>query len=408
MKNILILIFLPLVIFGQQTEESSASSMPVRTTVFNVMDYGAKGIGSKYDDTDAFQAAFKAAIAVHGKVIIPSPPSFYNLTNTIEIVPARGAQCYVNVEAWGHTVTQIRYTGPGNRPVFKVLGLKSSIISGVKVVIAPGPSNIQVWDIDTDSERESTSHVTFKSCISNLGDGINNVGWRLGHLSAGSYDDISNYQWENCAVYGHRTGKIVSGQIGWLVEGPNTLSNTWMGGFGAFLDKIYSNFSTPDTRAGTPQGNGSVYFYGLGGSHNNIDFEVACSGTYLISGGRFEVGKTFLNVRTGSDHPAITLTAVQLSTYTPDDGCVFNMDRPGTLILDGCRLINDNKSSFSSDMIRLGGFGKGRGSLIVRAGAYPAAKPFYVKKHPLWKINIESVGKFSGVHTTEYFEDVKE
>jgi hypothetical protein len=51
-------------------------------------------------------------------------------------------------------------------------------------------------------------------------------------------------------------------------------------------------------------------------------------------------------------------------------------------------------------MIRLGGFGKGRGSLIVRAGAYPAAKPFFVKKHPLWKVNIESVGRFAGVHTS--------
>jgi hypothetical protein len=206
-------------------------------------------------------------------------------------------------------------------------------------------------------------------------------------------------------VYGHRAEKTVSGQIGWLIEGPNTLSNTWMGGFGAHLDKIFSNASQPDTGARTPQGNGSVYFYGLGGSHNNIDFEIASSGTYLISGGRFEVGKKFLNVRTGSDHPAITVTAVQLSTYTPTDGCVFNMDRPGTLILEGCRLINNDKSAFASNMIKLGGFGGGRGTLIVRGGAYPARKPFYTKTHPSWKINIHSVGKLSGVHTTDYFTD---
>jgi hypothetical protein len=56
-------------------------------------------------------------------------------------------------------------------------------------------------------------------------------------------------------------------------------------------------------------------------------------------------------------------------------------------------------------MIRLGGFGGGRGTLIVRGGAYPASKPFYRKMHPSWKINIQSVGKLSGVHTTDYFTD---
>lgn len=415
MKNILILVFSPLVIFCQQGEEKNISSRSDNSgaersvgTTFNVMDYGARGTGGKHDDTHAFQAAFKAAIEVHGKVIIPAPPAFYNLTNTIEIVPAKGPQCYLTIEGWGHTASQIHYTGQGNRPVFKIIGLKASIISGVKVVIASGSNNIQVWDIDTDAVSESTSHVTFKNCITNLGDGMNNVGWRLGHLSGGNNGDISNYQWENCAAYGYRSGKTIPGQIGWLVEGHNTLSNTWMGGFGAFLDKIYSNFSEPGTGARSKQGNGSVYFYGLGGSHNNIDFEIACSGTYLISGGRFEVGKKFLNVKGGSDHPAITISAVQLSSYTPDDGCVFNMDRPGTLILDGCRLINADNSMFASDMIKLGGFGKGRGSLIVRAGSYPAIKSFYTKKNPSWKINIESVGKLSGVHTTDYFADEKE
>lgn len=404
----LVIFFAPILAqatMGKTENITELSTIDSNTAVFNVMDYGAIGIGSGYDDTRAFQAAFKDAIKAHGKIIIPAPPGFYNLTNTIEIVPAKGAQCYLTIEAWGHTVTQIRYTGPGNQPVFKVLGLKSSLISGVKVVIAPGISAVQVWDIDTGEVEESTSHVTFKNCISNLGDGVNNVGYRLGHASGGSNGDISNYQWENCVVYGHRTEKSVPGQIGWLIEGHNTLSNTWMGGFGAHLDKIFSNASQPETGARSPQGNGSVFFYGLGGSHNNIDFEIASSGTYLISGGRFEVGKKFLNVRNGSDHPSITVTAVQLSTYTPSDGCVFNMDRPGTLILEGCILMNSNNTTFSSKMIKLGGFGAGRGILMVRGGAYPAAKPFYTKANPSWKIDIQNVGKLNGVRTTDFFTD---
>src|SRR5688572_18930400 len=227
---LLTIVAFPRLIMCQTTDRQPS------TTSFNVIDFGAKGIGLKHDDTKAFQDAVKAAIAVHGKLTIPAPSSFYNITNTIDIVPAKGAQCYLSIEAWGHTASQIHYTGKGGRPVFRVLGLKSSIISGVKVVIAPGISGVQVWDIDTNSEAESTSLVTFKNCISNLGDGENNVGWRLGHRSAGSNDDISNYQWENCSAYGNRDGGgPLPGQLGWLVEGHNTLSNTWMGGFGAFL-----------------------------------------------------------------------------------------------------------------------------------------------------------------------------
>lgn len=291
--------------------------------------------------------------------------------------------------------------------MFNVLGLKGSIISGVKVVIEPGISGVQVWDIDTNSEAESTSGVTFKNCVSIVGNGENNVGWRLGHLSAGSNDDISHYLWENCSAYGNREGDPKPGQIGWLIEGHNTLSNSWMGGFGAFLDKLYSNSSQENTNADARQGNGSVFFFGTGGSHNNIDFEIACSGTYLISGGRFEEGKVFLNVKPGSDHPAVTMTAVQLSTYRPKDGCVFNMDRPGTLILDGCRLINADNAAFKSTMIKLGGIGEGRGTLIVRGGAYAAAQPFYTQSDRPWEISIQGVGKFSRTQTKENFKNEK-
>jgi hypothetical protein len=87
-----------------------------------------------------------------------------------------------------------------------------------------------VWDIDTSPEFASTSLVTFKNCNTLLGNGTNNVGWRLGHVSGGGAD-ISNYQWENCAAYGNEgEATCVAGQIGWLVEGRNTLLNSWFGG----------------------------------------------------------------------------------------------------------------------------------------------------------------------------------
>src|SRR5688500_7574371 len=103
MRKIIFLILFPLGAFCQEMAEQKHASNSAAKTSFNVMDFGAKGIGTKYDDTQAFQEAVRAAIAVHGQLIIPSPPSFYNITNTIEIIPSKGAQSYLTIEAWGHT-----------------------------------------------------------------------------------------------------------------------------------------------------------------------------------------------------------------------------------------------------------------------------------------------------------------
>jgi len=369
----------------------------------SVKDFGAKGDGTT-DDTKAFQDAINAAIEADGaELLIPIPTYFYNIKNTITIKPAAAdPQCYLNIRAFGVTNTQIRYTGPGNRAVFKIVGLKSSTISGVKVWVVEGVSGVVVWDIDTTPEYSSTSLVTFTNCITLLGNGVNNVGWRLGHISGGS-GDVSNYQWENCAAYGDEgTGVVVPGQIGWLSEGRNTLLNNWFGGFGAYLDKIFSNASQPGTGATTENGNGSVSFFGLGGSHNNIDFEFHAEQTYLISGGRFEVGKKFIVVKDGVEDPIITVTGAEVEDYAPTDGNLIYMGRPASLTLDGCRMIA--KSGDFSNMITLAGE-RGLGRLLVRGGSYTAPKPFYKITKGTWQVDIQSVGKLNGPYATEFFDN---
>ena len=404
------LLLIPFVFFLACSDEITYTEEITQQTIntgdspsFSVKDFGAKGDGTT-DDTKAFQDAVKAAIeAGGGELVIPIPQSYYNIKNTINIVPAPGdPQCYINIKAFGVTGTQIRYTGPGNRPVFKVIGLKASQIDGLKVWVVQGISGVVVWDIDTTPEFGSTSLVTFKNCNTLLGNGTNNVGWRLGHVSGG-YADISNYQWENCAAYGNEgDGTIVAGQIGWLVEGRNTLLNSWFGGFGAFLDKIYSNYSTPGTGATYENGNGSVFFYGLGGSHNNIDFEIAAEQIYYITGGRFEVGKKFLVVRDGVEDPIVTVTGVEVDAYSSPDGNLIHMGRPGSLTLDGCRMMA--KEGDFSNMITLGGE-RGLGRLFVRAGSYTSPKPFYKIVKGTWQVNIQGVGKLNGVYATEYFDN---
>ncbi len=386
MKYILLILLFPAICLAQ----------------FNVkQDFGAKGDG-KTDDTQAFQRAINAAIAAKGRLIIPTPSAFYKITKTLNVVPASGGQVFMEIEAWGwgNGTNVIRYMGASNSAVFKIVGLKQSIWTGLKVGIEDGLTGVQVFDIDTTPSAESTSFVTFKNFYLNLGNKPNNVGFRLGHLSGGGAD-ISNYQWENCVVFGSR----LPGQVAYLVEGNNTLSNTWMGGFVAHCDKIYSNKSGAGARS--DRGNGSVYFYGLGGSHNNTDFEVAFEQTYVISGGRFESGRRFLNVIDHSFHASITVQGCQINDYETKDGILMYMGTAGSLLIDNCNM-NLRGGDFTR-MIVLGGTGA-KGTLMVRGGAASSSKPFYHKigNATQWKVYVEGVGKFSspnGVFSTDMFQD---
>jgi hypothetical protein len=170
----------------------------------------------------------------------------------------------------------------------------------------------------------------------------------------------------------------------------------------AYLDKIFSIISTPGTGAKTVNGNGSVFFYGIGGSHNNIDFEIAAEQVYYITGGRYELGKKFIVVRDGVEDPIITVTGCQVTDYDSPDGNVIHMGRPGSLTLDGCRMIA--KGGDFSNMITLGGE-RGLGRLIVRGGSYTSPKPFYKIVKNTWQVNIQGVGKLNGPYATEFFEN---
>ncbi|MDH4089182.1 MAG: hypothetical protein OEV74_15960 [Cyclobacteriaceae bacterium] len=390
MKALIFILLFPAALAAQR---NPSADVAVQNT-FNVMSYGAKGNGIA-DDTQAFQNAFDAANAANGKVIIPSPAQFYRLTNTINVVPVTGNQVWIHVEAWGRAGS-IRYHGVSNKPVFRIIGLKGAVWTGVNVAIGNGLTNVQCFDIDTTPEAESTSFVTFKDCYLDLGNQPNNDGFRLGHNSGGGAD-ISNYQWENCTVFGTRK----SGQIAYHIEGSNTLSQTWMGGFVAFCDRAYSNKSGTGAKDG--RGNGSVYFFGMGCSQNNIDYDINFEQTYLISGGRYEAGGSFLETGVGSYHAAITVENLQINDYKSDH--LFDINTAATLVISNCRM-NKQSSSFT-DLVRVSAQ-SGAGSVIIDGGGTRAVN-IINKEKGRWKAYTRGLGKFSdanGVFIGSYYPDL--
>ncbi|HMG91022.1 MAG TPA: glycosyl hydrolase family 28-related protein [Chryseolinea sp.] len=360
-------------------------------TYFNIKHYGATGDGNT-DDTKAIQEAINACIQAHGKLIIPAPDNFYKITNTLNIEPkAPDIQVWMHVEGWGNRNFQIVYMGPSGKPAVKIIGLKGGIIEGMRVRIAHGINNVQCFDIGTSLQANSTSAFSFVNCDAELGDGINNKGWRLGYIDAGGGADISQIVWNNCTAWGQE-GKITPGQVGYENTGHNTLQLTWIGSGSVFCD-----------RGVVATAGGSQFFFGYGASHNGTDFYISTSNQFSIYGGRFEVGKTFLQVTPASSHPSITISNSIISEYAPDNGRLIDFNRTGTLILDGVKIENANGRNHGANMIWLGGT-TGQGNLHVRGGAFHSSDPFFtVETAGRWRLKVEDVGKLNANYESETY-----
>ncbi|HTU93432.1 MAG TPA: hypothetical protein VMF69_25355 [Gemmataceae bacterium] len=209
---------------------------------FNVTAYGAIG-DNGHDDTAAFQAAFKAAAAVQGKVLIPAPKINYKLTGPITIKPASDRQLRINVEARGG-YSSITYSGPSNRSVFITYGLKDSTFEGVKVQLAAGVSGVVVWDMRCSPVYSSNSNILFRNCFIALGTGGRNIGWRT--TPGGGFGDFATLHWQECYVQG--SGPSL-GDIAWQNGTTNSLPWTFTNCFFSCLWRGYlsGNIGTTTT-----------------------------------------------------------------------------------------------------------------------------------------------------------------
>lgn len=351
---------------------------------FNVLDYGAKGDGVN-DDWQAIQNAWNAAVLVHGTVIIPPSLYGYRITKTLKFYPPI-QQAWASIRGSGHHGFQIQYAGPSGQAAVEIVGLKGGIIEGLKVRIMPGISNATCIDIGTSVAAESTSCFSFINCDAEMGNGQNNVGWRLGYLDGFTGSDISQILWLNCSAWGGGQ----PGQIGWDNVGHNTLQLTWNGGGGAFCDKLVR------CNAG-----GSMYFFGLGGSHNNVDFELNSSNSFSITGGRFEVGKTFLK---STGNITMSIINIEIGDYNPPNGRVFDLNRACSILIEGLRM--EGGSAKGNQTFFLGGGAPEKGSFFIRGGSiHNVSDPFYSEGQVgVYRVNIQDVGRRgSSIHYNDSY-----
>ena len=359
---------------------------------FDVYSYGARGDGVS-DDSQAFNDAFIAARNAKGTMVIPPASNFYRLNSTINIVPDASNQVWVDIKAKGKA-GEIRYFGPSNTPVFKIIGLKGSLWEGLNVAISAGQSGVQIFDIQTTVEANSSSFNTFKTFYLNLGSGVNNIGIRTGAVDGGANDgkDISNYNFENLTVFGSR----IAGQYAFQNLGMNTLSMAWYGGFVAFCDKVYSNISAD----GTKRGNGAVAFYGLGGSHNNLDFHFAFEQSYIISGGRWEVGSKFLKVSDGA-YASVVVEGLVIHDYSSEN--VIEAANATSLTLKGVQISKTFGGTYNSCILLSA---NGRNGVLNMQNCALSSNVLYTKTgNTLWDITALGISKLDGVWSSGFFNN---
>ncbi|UKT64907.1 hypothetical protein [Pedobacter mucosus] len=397
----------------QPTKEINNQLEPVSGSVENLphefvvtdKKYGAVGDGL-HDDTQAFQNAINDCIAANGKLIIPPTALYkhYRITKTLLVFPNVRKELQMDLECLGVPRDCIRYFGPKGTACFRVVGLRCSKWTGLKIKLGDTEGLVGV-DLDCDNGVGSLSYVSFENCHIVLGKGVNQKGWKIGEVSS-SGGDISNLQWSNCTVYGSNSPAIPS-QFAWHIKGGNTLNNSLINCFTARVGVFYNN---------QDGGNGSVSFIGCGGSNNLKEFKISNSQNYSIIGGRWESGKTFLEVAYGIVSPAISLVNVEINDYHPLDGVMFKLDMPCSLSLDNCNLMGgDLAKGFGTNMITLvGGDLKGLtlyGRVFVRNGSIQSNSNTFIthqKKNGLkWYIKTEGVGKLNtkGV-ASSLFEDI--
>jgi hypothetical protein len=387
---------------GDDGDDAICSSCPPGTGtgsvlrgVYFVENYGANG-SDNLPDTQAFQDAITAATPVGGEVWWGPASNYWNINNTLQVIPAPGSnQLWISITGHG-SVHQMRYTGPSGKAVFRVLGMKKGTFTGVRLSINSGITGVAVFDVVTSEASNSSSGVLMTDMRFNLGNGMDNIGVRLGNENGGN-GDISHYTFIGVDVYGggadRGKGDPIPGQYAFQNLGHNTLANAWEDCFVANCDAFFTN----STRDGTRRGNSAVTFKACGGAHNGTDFVTAWEGPYNIFGGRFENGhRKFLEQKnsTAGKYQQITMIGVVIKDYNAPGGVMIDILRPTSLSMDNVLMTNGRSNNKFTKPIRLAANGD-FGALKISGGGIlsDAAKPYAIEGNTKWGVTVENVAR---------------
>jgi len=330
--------------------------------------YGAKGNGTT-DDTAAIQAAANDACAAQGILYFPAPAVTYKVTATITLQPATGTQLALRIHGEGQ-FNSITWEGGNNTSVFHALGLKRTVIDGLRVAITATAVGVIGFDFDTSAVYGSTSSCEFRNSYVNLTNGATNcVGFRANHFNGG---DFSFWVFENFFVESGATG---AGNQGFVIEGSNGLACMFISCGGDSLDNVFSTAHT----TGGHDGGGQYYFYNCGGTGNLTAYNLGQPAAYGIYGGRWETGQLLLNALGGGSSPgAYHLSAVQCSGWVGDSsGRVINSHGPGSIVLDAVQIDKAGGTTFDLNMITFNPGTNNFGALVINGGSFMCSSPIY-------------------------------
>lgn len=358
----------------------------------NIRDYNASVGNGTNDDAVGLQSAVTDSISEGKPIAIgpPNPGGFWNLASPI-LAPTGtpSGQNALSIAGYGLRYYDIRWRGGNSASVFKLVGSHNTSFRDIKIYVDQH-HDVNVWDLDTAAAAGSTGSLSFYDCEVDAGPGVNNVGWRFGHVSAGGAD-LSFIDLNNCSFDGEPSGgTAAAGTCGVLVEGANTLNLNVRGGHCYYAAKGYSNVS--GAGATNAVGGGNISFHGFGTSHNELDFEQGNNAVMKISAARFEHGKRFLNVPASAGQTIIILDALELGTYDNGASSVMEFGRPGTFILDGCR--GTSLTPSGAAFINLGGF-SGQGNFHMRGCAWDIAGKCWTN-NGLWLEDVSNTAILSG------------
>ncbi len=308
----------------------------------------------------------------------------YTIDEPLIIAPRKGSQQRLNIRADN---VKLIWAGAENSPMIYAKGWKNSTIQGLHLDTG-NVQGVTAWDLDTPDDAPSISGLVFTNCQVNFGSGGGCIGWRGSH-GGNLYGDVSALLFQGCMLRGLSRS---NGDIAWQALRRNNLAWTWMSGGASRLGSIFSN---RNPHGGAQHGGGSMIWYGLVATENECDFDLYAPGVFLISGGRFETGKRFLSLGAGgaSFGAAVTLEAVNVASYTSDDGVVFYLGTAGSLALNNCSINRFGGADYTAAMITANAAAGGHGAIRIAGGNIQVTSPPYMSTSGQWAISVQNVSK---------------